>query len=152
MNKLWIGKGRGRGGGWLVPFLAISYLSLTVITISWNVLTRKLGQTHKGKHTHFHPPIWNQWPMNKQARSRPCTGGTFWHSQMPILTSSAHQSQVLFRFLPFDPRHCRYMRAKTHGKKYDKYLKTVLSVCCLWVTLKLERCSCFLEGVRHNDV
>lgn len=25
------------------PFLAISYLSLTVITVNWNVLTRKLG-------------------------------------------------------------------------------------------------------------
>lgn len=36
-----------------MPFLAISYLSLTVITISWNVLTRRLGADTQG-HTHTH--------------------------------------------------------------------------------------------------
>lgn len=34
-----------------MPFLAISYLSLTVITISSNVLTRKLGAITQG-HAH----------------------------------------------------------------------------------------------------
>lgn len=33
------------------PFLAISYLPLIVITINWNVLTRKLGADTQG-HTH----------------------------------------------------------------------------------------------------
>lgn len=38
-----------------MPFLAISYLSLSVITISWNVLTRKLGAVTQGHaHTHLH--------------------------------------------------------------------------------------------------
>lgn len=41
MNKLWIEVEKGQPAS--RPFLAISYLSITVITINWNVLTRKLG-------------------------------------------------------------------------------------------------------------
>lgn len=41
-----------------MPFLAISYLSLTVITISWNVLTRRLGADTQGRvHTLSHTDL-----------------------------------------------------------------------------------------------
>lgn len=72
---------------------------------------------------------------------------------MPILTSSAHQSQVLVRSLLFDPRHCRRIPVKHMcGREHDKYLM-VLSVVCLRVTLKLERCSFFWreDGTRTSD-
>lgn len=37
-------------------------------------------------------------------------------------------------------------------KKHEKYLKTVLSVCCLWVAIKFQLSFCFLGGARHNDM
>lgn len=66
MNKLWIGVEPGQRVS--RPFLAISYLSITVITISWNVLTRKLGADTQGRayaRTNF-----NQWPLNTHARTQ----------------------------------------------------------------------------------
>lgn len=103
------------------PFLAISRLSITVITINWNVLTRKLradtlgcahidtdfkSMTKKSPQTHTH--------THRDARTD--SGCTHWHLRMPIITSSAHQSQVLVRCMPFDHRLRRvHTSSATHA-------------------------------------
>lgn len=48
----------------------------------------------------------------KKPHSESHPNGACWHSRMPIITSRAHQSQVLFRCMPFDHHHCLH-RART---------------------------------------
>lgn len=106
-------------GGWgqpvSHPFLPISCLSITAIAVKRNVRARRLGwMSRKDALTFNFKSMTDHYPLTPKKKkpspppphSESHTNGACWHSRMPIITSRAHQSQVLFRCMPFDHHRC----------------------------------------------